>query len=100
MKLLIAVLGFVFATPTRPPGFPSGGCDQIKQWCNLDVRDGIYENMEECLDDWDYGCFVTRPPGFRSALTCDQIKQGCYWDVADGIYENMEECLADSETGC
>ena len=42
MKLLIAVLGFVFATPT---------CDQVKQWCNLDVTDGIYENMEECLAD-------------------------------------------------
>merc|ERR1712227_335989 len=56
MKVLLGVLGLALGTETslkRSRRQAGSTCDEIKQVCNLDVSDGIYMNMAECLQDSD-----------------------------------------------
>jgi len=56
MKLLLGVLGFALGAETslrRSTRQAGSTCDEIKQTCNMDVADGIYSDMAECLQDSD-----------------------------------------------
>merc|ERR1711962_1746778 len=56
MKLLLGVLGLALGAETslsRSRRSTAKTCDEVKNMCNLDVSDGVYDNMAQCLEDSD-----------------------------------------------
>merc|ERR1711962_1903253 len=56
MKLLLGVLGLALGAETslsRSRRSTAKTCDEVKNMCNMDVSDGVYDNMAQCLEDSD-----------------------------------------------
>merc|ERR1719192_2864396 len=90
MKLQFAVLVVAFGYPTenlRPLRRQERqDINPCLAQCEMDVKDGIYPNLNECLDEWTpEQCTETNEEIMPRIAQCEM-------DVEDGIYQSVPEC--------